>query len=689
VKRLRTAAAGAAAAALLVAYAPAAGADTITTGAPALGHITLLEQPAWSALRADVPVKVRIEGDPNRLTVQWTMHNSVGTRSAFDDTVQGSRLGGRRGGGQTVRVSRMPGEAGVYTILGLSAPTTSGVYPLEITLNDAATGVRIDGFVSYIISVPAAVSATSPLGEPLRLSWVWPFAANPAYRPNGSPDPAVVNELRPSGRLGRLASLLASTDVPITVAPSPETLEAMSTLAETDQQVAASLHALRTGTRPVLAGPYVPIDVPSLVAAGIKTEVGSQLAVGGQASSSALMSPSDTRTISANPVDRDALNQLSLAGVDRVIVDPAQLESVSSRLTPARPFQLQSDGRTFTAAATDPGLTDLLTVGGAPALRAQRFLAGLATIQREAPGEVRGVVVEMPSGWSGDADTTTAASFVAHGLRGNPFVSIVGVASLFDSVQLQSRTNSRVPLIRQVKEPARIAPAPVTARELRTASARLDAFRRLVPADDPRIKRGERALLVAMSSVWTGTQGRRRASQELGVIDSSVSQYVRLIRGPQQTTVTITARKASIPISFQNAGTQPVTVRVRLQSEKLFFPTGPDHVLTLAPHNTTARFAVETRASGTFPLVVTVSSADGAIVFQQTRFTVRSTVVSGVGLFLTLGAGLFLAGWWGNHYRRRRRGQRDARASGSVPVVPAPEALPSTAPTAPTSGSVG
>src|ERR1700730_7285134 len=110
--------------------------------------------------------------------------------------------------------------------------------------------------------------------------------------------------------------------------------------------------------------------------------------------------------------------------------------------------------------------------------------------------------------------------------------------------------------------PAVIRPARLPAHELRTASARLDAFRRLVPADDPRIKRGERALVVAMRLVWTGTQGRRRASQELGVIDSSVSQYVRLIRGPQQTTVTITARKAGIPISFQNGGTQRGHVRV-------------------------------------------------------------------------------------------------------------------------------
>jgi hypothetical protein len=136
---------------------------------------------------------------------------------------------------------------------------------------------------------------------------------------------------------------------------------------------------------------------------------------------------------------------------------------------------------------------------------------------------------------------------------------------------------------------------------------------------------------------------------------------------------------------LQNTTAQPVTVRERLQSEKLFFPNGAERVLTLPPHNTTARFAVETRASGTFPMLVTVSSADGRIVFQEARFTIRSTVVSGVGLFLTIGAGLFLAGWWANHFRRRRQGLRAARTSGSTPVQRPDEAWE---PTAPTSGSV-
>ena len=40
---------------------------------------------------------------------------------------------------------------------------------------------------------------------------------------------------------------------------------------------------------------------------------------------------------------------------------------------------------------------------------------------------------------------------------------------------------------------------------------------------------------------------------------------------------------------------------------------------------------------------------------QRPRYTVRSTVFSGVGVFLTIGAGLFLAIWWVTHWRRSRR----------------------------------
>jgi hypothetical protein len=559
-----------------------------------------------------------------------------------------------------------------------------GVFPIDITLYDS-DGVRADGFVTYVVAVPPGGEA-SQMGERLRVSWLWPFTAGAAFSSNGSPDAAVVRDLKPDGRLGRIASLLQSTPLAVTLAPNPETIDALNTLARNDPQLAGTLDALRRGTKAAVSAPYVPLDIPSLVAAGIHSEIRTQFEAGARALAAAGIKAD--RAVAAGPVDRAALSRIADSGVDRVVVDPSNLAPAQATLTPARPFQLQADGRTLTGAVTDRALADLLLRADAPpALRAQRFLAGLAIVQRELPSSARGVVVPMPSEWSADPATLEAVTLAARALAGSQFVAVVGAGTVL-SLPLERTSNRRASLVRRVDDTVRTETPAVSPRDLRTAGGRLDAFRKLVAPDDPRVRRGERALLVSMSSEWKGAAGRRRVAQELAVIDASISQYATLIRGPQQTTVTITARKANIPISFQNDGAAPITVRVRLESEKLFFPQGgeracavatrsscTERVITLPPHNTTTRFAVETRASGTFPLVVTVSSADGGIQFQQARFTVRSTVVSGVGLFLTLGAGLFLAGWWGNHYRRRRQGRREARASGSVPVVPPSQPL--------------
>src|SRR6202011_3269632 len=88
VRFLRAAAAGAAPAALLVTYAPRAGADTTTAAGVADARITLLEQPASTQVHTDVLMTVRITGDPSQLNVQATMHSDIATRSAFNDTVQ-------------------------------------------------------------------------------------------------------------------------------------------------------------------------------------------------------------------------------------------------------------------------------------------------------------------------------------------------------------------------------------------------------------------------------------------------------------------------------------------------------------------------------------------------------------------------------------------------------------------------
>jgi hypothetical protein len=67
---------------------------------------------------------------------------------------------------------------------------------------------------------------------------------------------------------------------------------------------------------------------------------------------------------------------------------------------------------------------------------------------------------------------------------------------------------------------------------------------------------------------------------------------------------------------------------------------------------------VQMRASGAFPLGVTITSPDGSVVLDRTSFTIRSTAISGVGLVLSIGAGLFLLIWWARHWRTARRSTR-------------------------------
>jgi hypothetical protein len=94
---------------------------------------------------------------------------------------------------------------------------------------------------------------------------------------------------------------------------------------------------------------------------------------------------------------------------------------------------------------------------------------------------------------------------------------------------------------------------------------------------------------------------------------------------------------------------------VRLESAKLEFPDGEERTLTLTEQTTRIDLAVRARASGSFPLDVEITSPDEQRMLATTRYTVQSTAVSGVGLVLSVGAGLFLVAWWASHWRRTRR----------------------------------
>jgi Family of unknown function (DUF6049) len=183
-------------------------------------------------------------------------------------------------------------------------------------------------------------------------------------------------------------------------------------------------------------------------------------------------------------------------------------------------------------------------------------------------------------------------------------------------------------------------------------------LRGTVGPTDPDVQRGERALVLALSTDNTPEE----AAANLDVIGDAVTETTSGVSTTHKR-VTLTAREADVPLSFQNTSGKPVTVRVHLASEKLEFPDGDDREITLPEGNSTQSFRIEARASGTFPMTVYITSPDGRLSFgPATRITVRSAVFSGVGAALTVGALLFLLLWWANHFRRTRRAKRLAAA---------------------------
>ena len=345
-----------------------------------------------------------------------------------------------------------------------------------------------------------------------------------------------------------------------------------------------------------------------------------------------------------------------------VFEDAAVLSAPTSATpTPAHPFTVNAIPGDTTSAVTgvagDAGFQRLLTGDEPPRCEPRTCWPGLAVVERELPTRQRGITIVNPS------DGMRPSAFVAamvDGLRGNPFVRPVTVERLLSEVPVPDGPGAHdhaagTGLGTGEREPVRERARRTSARSA-TSSA---------PA--PRSSTAANAALVRVDLVGLAdARGAVRAAALLDGIAGRSTASSPVSASPTSTTVTITSSRAEVPITFQNDTGQPVKVHVSFESDKLLFPEGTERDFVLPPRNTTFRIAVETRSSGTFPIGVTLTTAgDTRFPIQTTQLRIRSTFVSGVGIFLTVAAILFLALWWGWDIRKRhRREVRRARRSG-------------------------
>jgi hypothetical protein len=647
-----------------VAWVSPADAQT-NTAAPAL---TLTSQDAWTTAGGTFTMGLKITGTTDGLHLTLTVHDRVSSRSAFDAT-----LGDNATFPQTLTVKSLslddyPADANGVRVVQVELNNLNirrsgnGVYPMEVQLRDANDST-LAGFVTDVVVVD--LSAAAP--KQLDVAWVWPLVADPAFALDGTPDAGVVSELSPTGRLGRQASTIgADVDVPLTLAPSPETLDAWLSLAQgqDNPELAAGVEALRrAGTlHQVLAASFVPLDLPSLDNSGLGGTLRNELDQGTDTLQSFFTAHLDPSTAMPGSLDTPSLDALRTAVRTRLVLDGSALEPFGGRFTATRPALLgrpaDSASDAVTVVATDPGLEGFLQGNEPPALRAAHLLAALAVIQGEQPSLSRAVAFANPSDWDPSDEFVTA---LLAGLRANPFVRPVTVDTLL--AETPAATVDDAPdgdhVIRTLA-PATVRKAPVKAGDYYQALLDRNAIAALFGNDDSRVARADRMLLSALSANLENPAGRRLARAQLHAIGQSGRDFLSLIHSPEQSTITLTSSEANIPLTFRNDTDQKVPIHIALTSDKLLFPDGTDRDVTLEPgKNQTVRVAVETRSSGTFPLLMTVTSA-GGLPIQTSEVTVRSSFVSGVGVFLAVGAIVFLALWWGWDIRRRRRRRQTA-----------------------------
>jgi hypothetical protein len=404
----------------------------------------------------------------------------------------------------------------------------------------------------------------------------------------------------------------------------------------------------------------------------------------------------DTSTAVLDPsVSGAALARLKGLGATSVVVPSGQLEALSDRAqttTFADQFEIDAgDTGPVKAVVADDGTAARLTSTDDPVLAGHRALAELAMLQLGQTGSAHGVAVVVPTATdpaalstllAGLADPTGASS----GSAGEAMVSPVTVADLFTTIQVATTTtNGRSStLVRGYRSapPADLGRYPAALRAARTSLAGLLSLVPSAPTVTDPV-----TLAVLSSGSRTLTTDEQLAMLARAEADTTGITN-EIVVSPEQV-VTLTSSSGRVPLNLENRLPVPARVRIVLSSAKLDFPEGSIIDQELPPAQTTIiELPVETRASGAFPLDVAITSADGNLPVATSTYTVRSTAISGVGLVLSIGAGLFLLVWWARHFRTSRRARKLVASnhparSGTEPGGYAP---PQTEPPAPDAG---
>ena len=614
------------------------------TAPASTGTLRVVRQSDWVATDGAFSVEVAATGFPSGTVWSAAVWGALSNRAQLERAIDGTPSTWVMWSSPTTPLTGSTASITIPVRPTWPAPadgvvlTSEGVYPVVLTMSDAS-GRALGAVTTYLLRLADKASPSIPL----TVAPVLTIGATPTVEVDGS---ATFTDDEVRSATERL-TVTAAAATSMSIAPDAALTTAVVESASSNVRAAVST------AHELLARPWVELDTGALTDAGLTALWDREQRTGDDALADAF----ETRPERAvQPIDRAtspaALAHLAASGTRTVLVPSGMLDTTSTN-TLTRPIAIRtSDGTLVNAIAADELAARRLLPGPDPVLAAHEALAALVLLHIDQPSTARGIAVVLPR----TIDPTTLREFLralgdpSAGTASAPVLSATTASGLAATMAGPVFGTSAPTIVRWTSdEPTSLGDY---GARLATTDRALAGLHSMVP-DDASITGPIDGQVLA--SAAAGLSDPDRASVLFGA-DRAIAAASRSVGLPPSQTMTLTSRTGRIPLNLRNDFPVDAKVRVRLVSPKLEFPEGSIIDTTLSPSGITRiDVSVATRASGSFPVDVIIESIDGTLPVDTGRITVRSTAISGLGIVLSVGAGLFLLAWWGSHFRKVRR----------------------------------
>jgi hypothetical protein len=644
--------------------------------------IKLVSQSGWNSI--DRPLELTFQATNlsattlDQLTVELSIYAPARSRSLYELSLSSDATPLIVGYPFPETGTLDPGQTrafhlGPQTLEVLEVRRETALYPLKIELRSQDLPVAtVRSPMVFLFEHPEV---------PLNLAWTWVLSEPLQFRPDGTFGPGPIEaDIAPGGRLESMARALvrlSTRQVDVVVSSvlvdqlqrmakgyriddgtgGVRTVPAGTAGAADAAALLKQLEQIAESERTeLLSTPFADPSLPALFQAGLAGDL-KDLTDRGRATVAEALGREPT-----HDVLRPYRSLLDPATLPRLAQMDVRTVLVNSNFIPAEKFasppvmRLSSGDSSVAAILPNPEVATLVAAAkDDPYLAAHLALGELAAIWLELPGTpARGAAMlfseaaGIPTPFYRPFAELVRHSPWLHPINATGFVSIIPAAAIQD---VPPRAYPRFPQSYVFR--------------LRATRDSLTGFHQT--ADGAAATEGplKEDLQLALSGTFVSDPSR--GLPFLQAISNEIRRTYDSIGLDTSVPVTLTSQGGLIPLVLTNDSGQDFHVVLRFDADRrLEFPGGNTRDVTLAPGRRTLTIPVRARATGRIPIYVHVLSSGPVpepVVLDPKTIVVRSTAYNRVALFVTIGAALFLLGWWGRRFLPRRRSTHPPRRS--------------------------